>query len=85
MGDTIATLTGALFVLLSIVPAGGCSGVPSLSSSYFGCCTAWATSSSSALAAASDLIKPCEAFHEARAFEGGLAHWTAANPPALVF
>jgi hypothetical protein len=81
MGDTIATLTGALFVLLSIVPAGGCSEVPSLSSSYSGCCTAWATSSSSALAAAPDLIKP----YEARAFEGGLAHWTAANLPALVF
>ena len=55
LGDAIVTLTGALFVLISLVPAGSCSEVPSQSSSSFGCSTAWTTSSSSVVAVAPDL------------------------------
>lgn len=55
LGCTIVTLTGALFVLLSLVPVGGCSEIPSLSSDYSVCSTARTTSSSSVVAVAPDL------------------------------
>jgi len=55
LGGIIVTLAGALFVLLSLVPAETCSEVATSSSSNYGWSSTLATSISSAVAAAPDL------------------------------